>query len=343
MKHFSKCKTLEELKAEEEKTAAIKTLLTVNNHGLQDLHTVLGLDFCAPFDAWTINGKFTLNQITNEASKRGYNCRNSVIAVCTRDKSRARYGWSCDFNIATVDGGKLEIEYRTPYHDSGRGLDTFTAKKCFEEIRKSKDAETVVFVQDKANLKRPTERKLDVFGRYKLLKFDYCYNTSVNKKYVNRLYLQEIEASGQRFSHEIIGRVFYGGFPYAETIDQVIDKSGYMLEARRNDLKRRAAALKKEREKAAFVASDNGAKIEELQALIVARKAEIVKALEAATTAAELKSVYDSLSTWKGFTGAVSDFERLKERDASKEYSSIKAFTEAYTAIYNALTGKEVT
>ena len=39
--------------AEEEKTAAIKTLLSTNDNGLQDLHAVLGLDFCAPLNAWT--------------------------------------------------------------------------------------------------------------------------------------------------------------------------------------------------------------------------------------------------------------------------------------------------
>lgn len=322
------------------KQKAIETLLTVDNKALQDLHTVCGFDFCAPFGVYQIKGRYTVKQVEKIVAVDGYNTGNAVIAVCTRDTSRAAYGWSCDFQLVTIKrGGGFEIDYKTPYHHKGRGLDTFYTKGSFEEVRKLDNAETVIFAQHTEHIKKPVKMPVDLSGRFKLLQFDFCTFPATKKRYVNRLRLQRTDASGQKFDHEIIGRVFYSGAPYAESVDQVIDKSGYLLQAGRDELKRRAAALRAEREKAAFVASDNADKVKELEKRITARKAETVKALEAATTAAELEAVEKSLARWRGFAGIVADFERFREKVEKKSFASVAACLTAYNDILKRLKG----
>lgn len=156
---------------------------------------------------------------------QGLSGRKNTIAICTRDKSRAVY--RADFQLATVKRGGVKIDYKTPYHHKGRGLDTFYTKGSFEEIRKNENAETVIFAQGKEHIKKPVKMAVDLSDRFKLLDFDFCFVPSANKRYVNRLHLQRTDASGQKFDHEIIGQVIYSGAAYAESIDQVIDKSGY--------------------------------------------------------------------------------------------------------------------
>lgn len=320
------------------KQNAIKTLLTVNNRALQDLHATCGFDFCAPFGVYQIDGRYTVKQIEKIVAEDGFDSYEDVIAVCTRN--RFTY-WNFMFQLVTIERGIVNINHKMPYHHKGQGLNTFYRKSDFMELRKSGDTETIIFAQHKKYIKKQIEKTIDLSARFKLLAYDFCYISSANERYINRLYLQRIDASGQKFDHELIGRIIYSHSSYAENIDQVIDKSGYLLQTRRDELQRRAAALRAERKKAAFVVTDNTAKIEELQHLIGERQKELVKALEMAATAAELKKVYDALSVFNGFISAVGNFERLKENDARKSYDGIDDFTRAYTEIYNALTRKE--
>lgn len=320
------------------KQNAIETLLAVDNKALQDLHAACGFDFCAPFGVYQIDGRYTVKQIEKIVAEDGFDSYEDVIAVCTRNKLS---DWNFDFQLVTIERGNVNIDHKTRYHDKGRGLNHFYTKNNFNEIRKNEDAETIVFAQHKKYIKKQTEKMIDLSARFEFQNFDVYYSPSENKHYINRLHLQRTDASGQKFVYEIIGRTVYSGSFCVESVDQIIDKSGYLLLARRDELKRRAAALRAERKKAAFVATDNTAKIEELQHLIDERQKELVKALETATTAAELKKVYDALSVFNGFISAVGNFERLKENDARKSYDGIDDFTRAYTEIYNALTREE--
>ena len=119
-----------------------------------------------------------------------------------------------------------------------------------------------------------------------------------------------------------------------------IDKSGYLLAERRDDLRRRAAALRAEREKAAYMAADNSAEVEELRGMIEARKKEIVQQLQEATTAAELKEVETALSSWRGLGCIVSDFERFERNTAAKKYGSNEESERIYNGIKERLEKK---
>ena len=311
--------------------SSIKKLLSVDRHAMQDLHTVIGFDFNKPFTFWEISGRFTVKQIEKEAEKRGYN--NSVIAVCVRD----RKGWNEDFSLATVRGGVVTIDYKTPYYSKWRGLDTFYAKCSFEDMRKSESAEAVIFAQRCDDIKKPEEKKVDFSERFKVERVNYCTDGH-GARWISKLELKQTTNNGKR--------VEYGGQWYIDCkksrpqdVREVIDGSGYLLLERRAEWRRKAAKLRADREKEAYNATNNEKELDELRGMIQARKMAVVEMLKKANTAEELKAVEKAVAYWGGLAGIVSDFERFEKRTANKEYRSIEDSNRAYNAIKTALVG----
>lgn len=315
----------------------VSGLLADNRDALRILHDVLGFDFESPFKAAKIEGKYTVNKILQTVAAQ--NCGNTtgaIIAVLTRDNNPYRN--NKDLNLCTVTAAGIKIDYKIPwYGNRRRTIDNFYTKKSFEEIRKTEKAETFIIWQDRQYIKKPVEKPVDLSARFKYVSHYYCYSASMKEKYVNRVELRKTDEKGSKYTFEVIGRVFYAGSNYPTEINQVIDKSGYLLRDRRANLKRRAAALKAEHEKAAYNATENGGKVQELQTLIIARKAQIVKQLDAAQTSAEFEAVEKALARWRGFAGIVADFERFKEKTENKSYTSCAASDQAYNAIKAAL------
>lgn len=321
------------------KNNSIALLLSVNKCAMQDLHSVLGLDFCKPFDVFTIRGKYTVKQIQKEAERRNYNLSSSVVAVCTRDRAKEKYGWSCNFHLVEIkQSGNIENEYRLPYRSNYKnGLDTFYKKGLFDETRKSADAETVIFIQDKKYIKVPQKKENDYSKRFHLEGFNYLYTSE--GKYIKDVTIKELDSNGRVFTRQLIGQVYYSGYKgYCKTIEEVIDKSGYFVDERRNNLKRRAAALKAEREKAKYRTVDNSAQLEELKTLIQARKLAIIEELKKAETSLELRNIEKMLAYFRGFSGIVADYETFKEKTENKQYSSIEASDRIYNNIKERLT-----
>lgn len=309
--------------------SSIKKILSVDRHAMQDLHTVLGFDFCKPFSSWYIDGRFTVKQIEKEAEKRGHD--NAVIAICARD----RHGWNKDFSLATTCGGVVSIDYKTPWYSKGRGLDNFYTKGSFEEVRKSNGAEAVVFVQNREYINKPSGKKVDFSERFKVERVNKSTDGKGNR-WISRLDLRQTTNNGKRVEY---GGQWYinGSNAKPQQLNDVIDKSGYILLDRRAELQRRAAALRAERAKAAYNATDNTRQLEELREIIQKRKSEIVEMLQNANTAKELIEVETALSRWKGFAGIVSDFERFKSNTENKKYKSIDDSNKAYQEIKKAL------
>lgn len=309
--------------------SSIKKLLSVDRNAMRDLHTVIGFDFNKPFTVWEISGRFTVKQIEKEAEKRGYN--NAVISVCVRD----RFGWNKDFSLATVRGGVVTIDYKTPYYGNGRGLDTFYAKCSFEDMRKSESAEAVIFAQRRDDIKKPEEKKVDFSERFKVERVNYCTDGH-GARWISKLELKQTTNNGKR--------VEYGGPWYIDNeksrpqdVREVIDGSGYLLKERRAEWRRKAAKLRADREKEAYNATNNEKQLEELRSMIKNRKSVIVSMLQAAETCAQLREVEKAIAYWKGLAGIVSDFERFERNTAEKKYRSISESNSAFNAIKAAL------
>lgn len=326
---------------------SIKELIKTNVYeGFKTLHDIFGFNYLKPYGLYHIAGRFTFNQIEKMIAADGYTINNSVIAVLVRDPSHAysnkfhliRYNGSIDIDFKIY---RYTCEYRG--RDYNREIDTFYRKSDLESMRKRDTAETIIIVQLVPDLHMPTPKKGDYnyLNRFNINSdIDISYSGYNGKSYINGITIKDY-TDGHKISREYIGRVFYtsnaSNGRYKTDIRDIIDKSGYFVDDRRENLKRRAAALKAEREKAAFIAADNTEKIDSLYRAILSRRDDIISILSHATTAADFKRVEDIFNRWNGFADIVSDYERLKARDAAKEYSSMESFNKVYNDLVNRL------
>lgn len=183
------------------------------------------------------------------------------------------------------------------HEKTGYNLDYFYRKADFENVRKNQRAETFIIVQKKDDIRIPTSKPFDMAARYESAPY---YGQSYYKKYT-------------------------------------LDKSGYIMDGRLENLKRRADQLRREREKNAYLQTDNTEKVERLRGLIEARKAEIVAELIAARTSEELSAVNKKLNYWHGLEGIMSDFEHFEKYTNNRSYSTIAQSDRAYDEILKKL------
>lgn len=307
-------------------------LLKSAPHAFQALHAVLGFDFCKSCGIAHLSGPYTVGKVQKTAAAGGYKA-GDVLAVLTRDEARWQYG-SWEYFLATVDAaGDVDIDYRPYAFD----LDWFSSKLDFHAVRKAEKADTYIIWQAREFINKPVKKKPDLSARFVFVKAGYCWHNE--RRYVDRLTLKRTDASGEKYEHECPGYRVYTGTREATDPAECIDKSGYLLQERRANLYYRAARLKQQREKAAADAEDNAGRVQELAALLAARRAELVQALAAADTADALEKVGRALVGF-GFSGladAAHRLERFKDRAARKAFASIAARDEEYDRILQAL------
>ena len=124
---------------------------------------------------------------------------------------------------------------------------------------------------------------------------------------------------------------------YYNKRDDIFDKCGNNVTERRNELIRRAETLRRERARAAYLETDDAAKVQELEKKFAATKAAIISELEKATTQDDFSKVGEKIGGWHGLKWVVWHLGRYKKRTAEKDYPSVKAATEAYNEIFNEL------
>lgn len=173
----------------------------------------------------------------------------------------------------------------------------FYTKGDFESVRKNPNAETFIIVQ--------------------------------HPEYINKIDAEKpVDKSARYTKAPSAGR--YNGY-------YTLDKSGYILNGRFEELKRRANALRRDRAKAAYLLTDNSAKVENLRGLIAAKKEQIISELVAAETHEQISAVGKKLDWWRGLGGIVENFERYEAKSANHDYSSIEESERAYNDILEKL------
>jgi len=185
------------------------------------------------------------------------------------------------------------------------GFETFYRKGDFEMCRKMPHIENYIIVQDKKYIRKPEERTIDFSARYKVapVKDHWSYYSRDTNCYT-------------------------------------IDKSGYILDNKREDLRRRASALRADRKKKAYLQADQTEKLEELRALIAERKKQIVSDLENAQTAEEVNRIGEKLYFSSGFYGVMAAFERFEDNTKNRKYDSIEESDRGYQYIREKLISK---
>ena len=307
--------------------AIIKELLNKEPQALQVWHNAAGIDYKKPFAILKIEGRFTIAALEKAAGNAGYFWNDSTIVCYT---TGAKYRENDLYMYKLTGGGGFYIEFKPWKYTTGRAhhnIDDFYAKKQLDAMRKEEGITTYIICQKKADTAPENPHAVDLANRFKFNKFDtYSYKGTT---YIDRVYLRRTDDTGSAYTYNDHGQIIYTNTFKYTAINEIIDKSGYIVNKKRDDLKRRAAALRAERAKAAYMVTDNTNIIKELDNLFTETKTAIIEELKQATTAEALKAVYKKLDTWRGLAGIAGDLERLKARDAAREYSSTDKFLQA--------------
>lgn len=324
----------------------IQTLTAINKYTPRAVHDNFGIDYNKPFFGASINGRFTVNQILKQIRAAEIDPAEAVNIILIRDTSRI--GWRKGWYAVTISAaGRVDIEHRDKYYSSDTtrtkaGFDWFFRKADFEDLRKDEDAAAVIISQRREDTHKPEPKTLDRAGaveRYKLIEIQYALESHGGRRYVHEITIQRRTDAGTRENIPSHGQIIYSNSFRPGDVAEVIDKSGYLTRERREELKRRARALKAEREKAAYIQTDDAEKVKELETLFEAKKAEVARALQTARTWDEMKAAAAMIEDYKtGLKWAAYDLDRYKQNTAGKKYKSIEAATAAYNAIRAKLT-----
>lgn len=305
------------------------TIEALKNEGRtiqKSLYGVLRIDYNKPYNIYEINGPFTRNQILKTVEPAGYTERTAIIAVLIKNK------WCNEYRLATLEPlNTINIDYRPEFFRTEENrLDNYYRKADFDIERKEENAHAFVICQLKDHI-APAKPKVKSYDykpepaqRYKLVN---NYKTAAGHVY--KIDVIETNRTGEKLT---INTPYRPAKP-AEPITSVIDKSGYLVYFKREKLINAAATLKAEREKAAYTATNHDNELKELYNIIQAKKIELVNALNAAATAAEITAVCERLNRWNGLPDLVASYENLKKNDENKMYSSNKSFMDRYDRI----------
>lgn len=226
-------------------------LLKDRPQAFRQLHKLYGFDFESDFIYYEHNGNFTVNaMIKNASNKAGAQLNPIDYKMVLLVKPFLKYGKenTNTWYLVDIDGhNKPSVDVGNIYSKSGiyDGLDYFFTLQDFNDERKNKKVKAVLIAQ-KGTLLKPEKVNFIDYGER------YAVSDVRTASYKGEIYISSAAIKDENGKKTILKQ--YGR--NIKTIDDLIDKSGYMITERRKDLKRRAEALRAEIEKNEFLAAD---------------------------------------------------------------------------------------
>ena len=319
----------------------IRELLKQAPSAGQILHGLYGIDFTAPLYAAKIEGKFTPAAIAKAVQAAGINPHKARIACLDTSPEPYRAN-SLHLTEIHADGGfsvelpkrLWKVNKRDDRNDALR-IDTYCRKADFNEYRKRDGVTAYIIAQ--ADERRTPEKAatVDRTARFKYVKHD-THRGKDGTVYVTTVYTRRTDDTGSAYSINEHGNYYrVSDLEKYRELTEIIDKSGYITQDHRDELRSRARALRAEREKAAYLQNDHTAEVKALRA-----ETEAVRDI-LADTLRKTAGTYDAIGTiakridslkWRFF-----ELERIEERTATATYSSEAAFKKAADELQEAL------
>ena len=284
-----------------------KELLTKNKKALQFLHIAHGFDFEAEHIVKAIEGRFTYNSVIKEIEKDIPAEYTAAVLVDPINSYIFPY-----LHYASISKGKFH-----PLRVKGLphwefNIHEFFSIGSFEEMRKNSTKRVYIIAQKTELLIPPnTNKGINLSQRFRYVPSDYekCGDGRGNT-YINKIKLMRLDGSAEIFEY-MPNNTFYPGDKKPKTIEEVIDKSGYLIINRRRELKAAAKRLKADRERAAALAADFTEEERKTRDGIAAAKKYITDAITAANSWESGRKAAQAASEL-GFL--LNDFENLHTR-----------------------------
>lgn len=305
------------------KPATMKDINMTGNTLLRALRIIKNYDYRNAINFYQINGPFTVNQVKTEVAKAGFNTFNATITILLKDDY-----FNDEYNVATLTAGdtvNTDFNYVWFNNKTGATVHRFIAKSDFNTDRKKENAHAFVICQLKENMTAAPDHKIDLNARFKVTKVNKWCKQWGGVSYIGDIETTLTDAAGQPYTHKKT-------FKCEETnINNIIDKSGYFVEIKRNDLNRRAAALRADRAKNAYKETNNAGIIAELKTEVDTLKNTVIEKMTAATTGAEMEKAARAFKYFGTLPEIMTNYERIVERDKNKDYATITDFENAIT------------
>lgn len=294
-----------------EATAAIKA---TNPAIFRGLHIKMGFDFEAPIMIKRITAPFTIKKAWKAVEPA--NPYTNTAAIIMRDSRPNYYNHTPRVIPITADGIRDDFHDMSYYeydreHHYNNVFDYICRKGDFNDLRKLDTCEAFIIVQHDNFIQKPVTHETDWTQR------------------------QPHMTPGV---HDIPCRFYYANRKPTMTID----KSNYRVDLIREDLKRRAAKLRSDREKAAADLATRNTATDRMNTItdhFNAAKRRIINAISAATPTTEhIDSINEAIDKYNiGLRWIVFDIERFNTNATGNKYSSPDKYNAAYTSIINRL------
>ncbi len=290
--------------------ANIKKLNQDNKNASQYLHDSFGFDFQKPFTVVKQDGKFTANSIINSISKKISDFSPDDYRIVLLIRYYDYNGKLERLHVATFDGKKFNIDVPRGYDYD---IDTFYSKGALEHTRKNKTAYLFIAVQKNEYL---IERKAgwhDTTVRYKYFPGACEYwSDGKGNTYYNRIKIKEINKNGKPFDWDT-------RYQRIKSLNEIIDKSGYLTVEYRNQLMNRVRNYKSKKRKDEFLATDYSCAVKALDALFEKLKIQIADTVKNITTYNQARLVEKAMDR---FAWGFSYFTKYRKKIEEKDYDS---------------------
>lgn len=300
----------------------VAAIIAINNLILPGLHIKMGYDFEKPITIKPIKAPFTIRAAWKAIETDGHTPSTSTAAVIMRDAGVPATNYRYNPHVAPLTADNLRDDYKDMRYWTTGSYHRTAFDNCawskgdFNDLRKCPTCEAYIIAQRNEYISTPATRERDWTQRQPDMK------------------------PGE---HVIYRGVIWGNRRPTITID----KSGYRVDLIREDLKRRAAQLRRDREKAAADAAAMSTaedRYRELCEAFAQAKARIMDALQAISaenittaTITPLRDISHALDTWRGLPDAAEDITQFKARAEAARYSSPAEYDAAYTHIMDKL------
>lgn len=310
-----------------------KELLNVNSAILKGLNLLFNYNYNKPYQIYKINSNFTFNQVKKEAEKDGYTTSNSLIITLLRIDN--------PYHTYTLNG-KTYKQYKTvkvttsgfdlvdkTWRANCRSIDNDYSKSNIEEIRKNETCEGFVICQKLTDINDAKSNVIDFNTRYKLVRADYSYSKS--NRYYHSLQLKDCN------NKDIAYRFAFSYTAEYTDINNIVDKSGFVIIGKKNTLKNNAKKIKAERQKNIYNKVDNKIKLADLKKQLDETKKYLCELLINTNNCEVMKEVSDKIGRYNGIVSLYGDFARLQNNENAKKYNSVSDFENSYNYIKNKL------
>lgn len=294
------------------KDLLVNELLKRNNQMLKILHDGFGFDYNKDFSIIKIEGNFTHNSILKAIDTPINDYNVALIVTGVKYQEKQNYLFSVHSS-----GFGLEPPYKIRYDFSGYW--TCYAKSQLESYRKEKNIISYIIMQN---------QKLISNNHYK---YNFDYNTNTRYKYMRHIGLSSYvnpKAHGVSqidLKDFLTGRQFTykcrSGFDSDETY-YFVDKSGYIVEPKRQELKEKARQLKIKRKKQQVDSLDFSDSIKELRKDFEIIKNNVSSLLFNSHDYDSMKNIYEFI---RKLQWILLDIERIEETNNNKNFSSLES------------------